>query len=260
MNVKTSCSQVIAAALVVLFVISAPIYVLAGDDSFEAAFRKTYAYNAYLKGDAIHAEAADGVAKLTGTVAEESHKTLAQAIAANLSGITRVDNQLVIGNEDPAVPTDVSIARRINLVLQFHRDVTDSRTYVTVHEGVVTLQGVASGDAQRDLIASFVAEVAGVKEVRNEMTVASALEPAVQSTGETLDDASITAQIVTTLMAHRSTRTVITRVTTRNGVVTLTGITQNDAQNTLIVKLVTNIRGVLSVKNQMTVENEPRGN
>ena len=93
------------------------------------------------------------------------------------------------------------------------------------------------------------------------MTVATPVEPAVQATNnETLDDASVTAQIVTMLMTHRSTSTVLTRVSTRNGVVTLTGITKNEAQNALIVKIVTNIRGVTSVINQMTIENEPRSN
>jgi osmotically-inducible protein OsmY len=86
------------------------------------------------------------------------------------------------------------------------------------------------------------------------------LEPVVQTTGETLDDASVTAQVVTALMTHRSTSSVITRVTTRNGEVTLTGIAMNDSQNAMIVKIVTDIRGVTSVKNQMTIENEPRTN
>jgi len=248
----------LAAVVVALSAVITPWRASAGDDTFETSFRKTYAYKTYLKDDAIRADATGGVVTLTGTVAEESHKTLAQATAANLTGVTRVDNQLVVAGEVPAANKDESIARRVNLVLRFHRNVTDSRTYGTVKDGVVTLQGEASGAAQKELIAEFVADVVGVKEVRNQMTVATTLEPAVQTTGETLDDASITAQVVTTLMTHRSTSTVITRVSTRNGEVTLTGITKNNAQNALIVKLATGIRGVTSVKNQMTVENEPR--
>ena len=181
-------------------------------------------------------------------------------IAANLSGVVRVDNQLTVDRAANATNTDVSIARNVKLALQFHRNVADGRIYVTVKDGVVTLQGEAAGPAQKQLMTEFVADIADVKGVRNEMALATILEPAVQSTGETLDDASVTAQIVTTLMTHRSTSSVITRVSTRNGEVTLTGITKNEAQNALIVKLVTNIRGVTSVKNQMTVENEPRTN
>lgn len=61
-------------------------------------------------------------------------------------------------------------------------------------------------------------------------------------------------------MPHRSTRSVITRVATRNGEVTLTGITMNDAQNGMIVKIIADIRGVINVNNQMTVKNEPGTN
>jgi osmotically-inducible protein OsmY len=243
-----------------MFAASMPLRASAGDDTFETSFRKTYAYQTYLKDDAIRAEITNGVVTLTGTVAEKSHQTLAQAIAANLAGVVRVDNRLAIGNEAAATNRDVSIAREVNLALQFHRNVSDGRTYVTVTDGVVTLQGVASGTAQKELLAAFVADVVGVKGVKNEMTVATTLEPVVQTTGETLDDASVTAQVVTALMTHRSTSSVITRVTTRNGEVTLTGIAMNDSQNAMIVKIVTDIRGVTSVKNQMTIENEPRTN
>jgi len=261
MKPKAMISLALAAAAVAMLAVSTPLRASAGEDTFETSFRKTYAYQTYLKDDAIRAEVTtDGVVTLTGTVAEQSHQTLAQAIAANLAGVVRVDNRLVIGNEAAATNRDVSIAREVNLALRFHRNVNDGRTYVTVTDGVVTLQGVASGTAQKELLAAFVADVAGVKGVQNEMTVATTLEPVAQTSNETLDDASITAQVVTALMTHRSTSSVITRVTTRNGEVTLTGITMNDAQNAMIVKLVTDIRGVTSVKNQMTVENAPRTN
>ena len=245
------------AAVALLFVISMPLRASAGDDSIETSFRKTYAYKTYLKDDAIQVEATGGIVTLTGTVADESHKTLAQATVANLSGVTRVDNQLAVGNEAAVATADVLIARKVELALRFHRNVTAGKITVEVKDGVVTLHGEASGDAQRQLIVEFVRDIVGVKDVRNEMSVATILEPAVQTTNETLDDASITAQIVTVLMTHQSTRSVITRVVTRNGEVTLTGITKNQAQNALIAKLVSYIRGVTSIKNQMTVESEP---
>ena len=43
-------------------------------------------------------------------------------------------------------------------------------------------------------------------------------------------------------------------VVTRDGVVTLTGIAKNDAEKTLVSKLVSDLQGVSRVKNQMTVE------
>jgi osmotically-inducible protein OsmY len=75
-----------------------------------------------------------------------------------------------------------------------------------------------------------------------------------RTAGEKIDDASITAQVKTALMTHRSTSALKTKVTTRDGEVTLTGIAKNAAEKSLVTKLITDIQGVTSVKNQMTVE------
>ena len=72
--------------------------------------------------------------------------------------------------------------------------------------------------------------------------------------GEKLDDASITAQVKTALFTHRSTSAMKTKVITRNGEVTLTGIAKNAAEKSLVTKLVDDIQGVTSVKNEMTVD------
>ena len=69
-----------------------------------------------------------------------------------------------------------------------------------------------------------------------------------------IDDASVTAQVKTALSTHLSTSSVRTKVETRNGEVTLTGLAKNAAEKSLVTKLVTDIRGVTSVNNQMTVE------
>ena len=93
-----------------------------------------------------------------------------------------------------------------------------------------------------------------MKEVKNEMTVAATHEPAERTTGEKIDDASVTAQVKAALSTHRSTSALNTKVETRDGEVTLTGIAKNAAEVSLVTKLVTDIQGVTSVKNQMTVE------
>jgi hyperosmotically inducible periplasmic protein len=76
---------------------------------------------------------------------------------------------------------------------------------------------------------------------------------AVRSAGEKLDDASISAQVKTALLTHRSTSSVKTKVETRGGHVTLTGIAGNAAEKSLVSKLVADIRGVTGVNNEMTI-------
>ena len=55
-------------------------------------------------------------------------------------------------------------------------------------------------------------------------------------------------------MAHRSTSALHTKVSTADGVVTLSGVAKNAAEKTLVTKLATDINGVTSVINNMTLE------
>ena len=242
------------AASAAVFIIGTPLSASATDDKIEASFKQTYVYQQFLKDDVIRAEAKDGVVTLTGTVAEESHKVLAQATMASLPGVIRVDNQLVIAAGAAAGNADTWIARKVMLTLQFHRNVSAGQTAVEVQDGVVTLKGEAASTAQRELTAAYAEDIEGVKGVKNEMTVAATPEKAEGAPGDILDDASITAQVMAALMTHRSTRSVNARVATRNGEVTLTGLAKNAADRSLVARLVSDIRGVTSVKNQITVE------
>lgn len=244
----------IAVATMAIWAAGTPVRASEVDEKIEASFKKTYVYSTYLKDDAIKAEAKNGLVTLTGTVSEESHKTLAQETAASLPGVTRVDNKLATKAEVAAENADTWIGRKVKVALLFHRNVNGSKTAVEVKDGVVTLKGEASDSAQKELTSEYAKDIEGVKQVKNEMTVASKPVMAERTKAEKMDDASVTAQVKTALMTHRSTSSVNTKVETRDGTVTLTGIAKNAAEKSLVTKLVTDIQGVNSVKNEMTVE------
>lgn len=244
----------LAAALTVAMVMSS-VTVRASemDEKVESSFKKTYVYKTYLADDSIRAEAKDGVVTLTGTVSEESHKGLAQETVVNLPGVTRVDNQLVTKAEAAVANADAWISKKVKFALLVHRNVSYSKTTVEVKDGIVTLKGDAINAAQKELSSEYAKDIDGVKEVKNEMTVAVAAAVVERTEGEKVDDASITAQVKTALWNHHSTSSMKTTVITRNGEVTLTGIAKNDAEKSLVTKLVSDIRGVSGVKNDMTV-------
>ena len=254
MNRKAMYRLAFAVVAAVVFVTSAPLRASETDDRIESSFKKTYVYKTYLKDDAIRAEAQEGVVTLTGTVAEESHKALAQETVASLPGVARVDNQLVIKSDVAAENSDAWIGGKVKLALLFHRNVNAVKTTVEVKDGIVTLKGEASSTAQKELTAEYANDIDGVKEVKNEMTVAATPVKAEGTAGEKIDDASITAQVKLALLTHRSTSAIKTKVETRNGEVTLTGIAKNAVEKSLVTKLVTDIKGVTNVKNEMTVE------
>lgn len=253
MNRKALYPLTFAAVMAAMFVTSAPLRASETDDKIESSFKQTYVYRTYLKDDAVKTDAKNGVVTLTGTVSEESHKTLAQDTVASLPGVARVDNQLATKAEVAAENADASIARKVKFTLLFHRNVNAGKTTVDVKDGIVTLRGEASSTAQKELTAEYAQDIEGVKEVKNEMTVTTTPEPVDRTAEEKMDDASITAQVKTALLTHRSTGSSKTKVETRDGEVTLTGNAKNAAEKSLVTKLVTDIRGVTSVKNQMTV-------
>ena len=243
----------LAAVVSTLFISSSPLRAADTDDRIESAAAKSYTFKTTLKADAIKTEAKDGIVTLTGTVAEASHKSLAEDTVASLPGVKSVDNQLVVSTEQPVEHSDTWISMKVKTALLFHHNVSASGTTVYTKDGVVTLQGVATSMAQKELTTEYAKDIDNVKSVNNEMTIAKTPAAPSATVGDKIDDASITAEVKSSLLSHHSTSAIHTGVSTTDGVVTLTGIAKNDAERSLVTKLATDINGVTSVVNNMTI-------
>ena len=253
---KTMFPLTLAALVSTMLITSSPLRAAGTDDRIESAAAKSYVFKTYLKDDSIKTESKDGVVTLTGTVADSSHKSMAGDTVASLPGVTSVNNQLVIKGDQPAEHSDTWITTKVKTALLFHRNVSGSGTTVYTKDGVVTLQGVADSLAQRDLTTEYAKDIDNVKSVNNEMTIASTHAAPAATLGDKIDDASITASVKSSLLSHRSTSALHTSVSTTDGVVTLGGTAKNDAEKSLVTKLVTDINGVTSVINNMTISVE----
>jgi osmotically-inducible protein OsmY len=223
------------------------------DDRIESAFKKSYAYKTYLKDEHIKISSKDGIVTLSGSVYNDTHKPMAEEIAEALPGVTSVDNRIALKGEQAAENSDTWISMKVKSALVFHRNVNALKTEVNVKDGIVTLSGEASSLAQKELSTAYAHDVEGVKDVNNQMTVAAVEVPATETMGGKIDDASITAEVKSSLLAHRSTSALKTKVETTEGVVTLSGVAKNDAEKSLVTKLATDTDGVSSVINNMTI-------
>jgi hyperosmotically inducible protein len=253
MKIKATIPIALLAATSALFVTSSTVRASDTDDRIESTATKSYVFKTYLKNDSIKTESKDGIVTLTGTVAEASHKSLAQDTVESLPGVKSVDNQLIVQGAIPAEHSDTWIAMKVRAALLFHRNVSESGTDVYVKDGVVTLQGEASSMAQKELTGEYARDIDNVTKVRNEMTIARTPAAPDSTISDKIDDASITAEVKSTLFSHRSTSALRTTVETTDGVVTVGGIAKNEAEKSLVTKLVTDIKGVTSVVNNMTV-------
>lgn len=246
-----------------LLVTAVPVLAAASeaDDSIESSAMNSYVFKNILHDDDVTVKSMDGLVTLTGTVAQEAHKPLAEETVANLPGVKSVDNRLEVKDEPAAKNSDAWVTMKVKTALLFHRNVS-AMTEVATKDGIVTLQGSASSQAQKDLTTELVKDVEGVKEVQNEMALADASMKSKEQTmgqqmrriGGSIDDASVTALVKVTLLYHRSTSALDTKVVTTNGQVTLEGKAENAAEKDLATKYVQDVYGVNSVVNNMTVE------
>ena len=241
------------AVVAALLMLSMPVYASKMDSRIESTAKKSYVFKTFLKNDDIKIESKDGAVTLTGIVADGFNKSLAESTVAGLPGVKSVDNRLEIKGAPPTTNSDAWLRDKVKYTLLFHRSVSGVDTEVDVKDSIVTLRGEATNQAQKDLTAEYAGDVEGVKDVKNEMTLAKTPKKT-RSVGQKIDDASVTAQVKMALLYHRSTSAINTSVTTKKGVVTLTGKAKNAAEKDLATKYAKDVNGVKNVKNRMTIE------
>lgn len=224
------------------------------DDRIEAAATNSHVYKTYLKGDAVKVNSEGGSVTLTGTVKERFHKSLAADTVEGLPGVTSVNNQITLKEETPMSNADRWLLLKVETALLFRTDVNLMATKVSAENGTVYLRGEAANKEERDLTAAYAGDVEGVKHVKNEMTVSKTPSEPRRTMKEKVDDASVTALVKASQFAHLSTSTITTKVATKEGVVTISGVAKSAEERKHITKLATGIRGVEKVVNEMTIK------
>jgi osmotically-inducible protein OsmY len=237
-----------------LLLAATPLALLASsamDNKIEEAAKSSYNYRTVLDGH-VKVKARDGVVTLTGTVPDQEDRALAADTVENLPGVSRVNNEIVVKSDYPE-HSDGWIALKIRSRLLVKGNVSATSTKVAVVDGVVTLTGTADNMAQKDLTAAYAKDIDGVKSVNNEIVV-NATAGSAPTVGDKMDDASITSQVKFALLSHKSTSALKTKVTTNDGVVSISGEASSDAEKSFAGKLAGDVRGVKSVNNQMIVK------
>jgi osmotically-inducible protein OsmY len=242
-------SFIAAAIVAVILSMSISAYASDTDDQIESSFKKSFVYKTYLKDEHIKIASKEGVVTLSGEVFDDAHKPMAGNTAEAITGVKSVDNQIVIREDRLPENSDTWIRMKVQTALVFHSNVSASKTEVSVKNGVVTLKGEAESSAKKELTTQYAKKVEGVKSVINNMKLSKS-----ETMGEKMDDASITAQVKMTLLLHASTSAIRTNVTTKDGVVMVSGKAQNAAEVDLVTKLVEDVDGVIGVVNTMSID------
>ena len=135
------------------------------DSDIEDAIRQAMLYDERLAVQRVVVSVCDGVVRLSGVVQSYRRALAAHEVAASLSGVRDVVNELTI--EPPTPVSDDEIADHERAALAAHADVVKETITISVSGGVVTLQGSVR-DAWQCAVADDVARSArGARNVRN---------------------------------------------------------------------------------------------
>jgi osmotically-inducible protein OsmY len=251
-QIKAMHHVVLIVAVITLLVTNLPVRASEMDDRIELSIKKSYVFRTYLKGDDIKIQCVDGVVILTGNVVEEYHKALAQETVASLPGVKSIVNKLETKGAPPTGNSDGWLNEKVRAILVLHKSVDAGAITIYVKDGIVNLSGDAISETQKELATEYAKDIEGVKDVNNLMIVTKT--PTKTTRGEDIDDASVTAHVKLSLLYHRSTSAINTKVETNNGNVTLYGKARSVAEWNLVTRLAEDVKGVKSVDNRMSIE------
>ena len=188
-------------AIGVALLTSTSLWAYQTDQGVWSSIVNSYVFTNYLKGDNVTVHSQDGMVTLTGTVADENHKFLAQNTAEQAPNVKNVNNQLQVKEPLPAMYSDAWVGIKVKSALLFHRNVSAIRTHlVDVKDGIVTLKREADNEAQKELTEDYAKDIDRVKGINNNVVIKSESENPNNGTGSSVDDASITAQAMMTLL------------------------------------------------------------
>ena len=230
----------------------------------ESQIATSYALNPYLRANDLKVSVQKGKAILTGKVDEKVSKELASEIARGVSGITDVDNQIVV--EPNYLPNfgrsgfgdqidDASISAAIRSKLQWNKDVDSGGTTVVTKGGRLTLSGTAASKVAKDNANRLAMNTRGVNSVNNQLVIQDKPMTKEQKDMQKTDDEShnisdswITAKVKSSFMYSSNISGGDIDVSTNDGIVTLTGKVASGSERSLAIETAQNIRGVKSVK------------
>jgi len=127
---------------------------------------------------ATEVEVYDGVVTLRGAAASQAQKALTTQYAEHVEGIRGIRNEMVVSRAPILAHRtagekidDASVSAQVNMTLLNHRLTSVLNTTVRSKRGVVTVRGQAGNAFEKRLVGQLIADINGVKGVRNRMTL-----------------------------------------------------------------------------------------
>lgn len=229
----------------------------------EGSVSTALALNRQLSPFKVDVRVEEGVATLRGTVEDDVDRELAEQVALNTAGISRVDNQITL---DPALAEqaqprqsfaqrleDATLTATVKSKLLWNAATQALAIDVATVDGVVTLKGKAQTADAKQLAGTLATNTDGVYEVNNLIslgvadTATTRAEAQAKKTEDSISDAWITSKVKASLVLNRDLDGLSIDVQSQGGMVVLRGSVTSAEMKTLAVEVARNIRGVRGV-------------
>lgn len=183
----------------------------------------------------VEVDVTDGIAELSGTVADIKAKKRAAKIAGMVKGVRSVANRIKV---EPAVNyTDEGLERKVTVAL-FNDPAADTyQVKVEVHHGKLTLTGEVDSYQEKQLAGNVASSVVGIRELNNNIKINYDINRT---------DAEIKKEVESTLKWSKLVDDAMINVQVDNAEVYLSGIAGSSAekQNARAVAWVTGVTKV----------------
>lgn len=219
--------------------------------------------NRDLKPFKLSVDVEKGRAVLGGKVASEEQRELAAQVALSVEGITFVDNRITV---DPALASgeaprndavqrwdDAALAARVKAKLLLDKPAEGLDIKVSSKAGAITLEGTVPSEEASQQASHLAAQTEGVASVDNRLKVVpdgastKKLEDSVNDAQAAVSDAWITSQIKADVLARHALSGLSIGVSTRDGVVSLSGVVPSNAERQQLIDTARKTRGVHEV-------------
>lgn len=198
----------------------------------------------------VKASVQSGIVTLTGTVEVYADKEDADKRAHHRKGVRGVENQITVAGptvEDPTLRN--KLAEKLTYDRVGYGTTAFNALTISVHNGVVTLGGIAYGPIDKDSAVSLVSNYPGVKDVIDNIEVAPP---------SPMDDRIRLAEARAIYGAPQLNKYAIDpakpiRITVVNGNVTLSGVVDSQADKDVANIRANGVPGVFKVINNLQV-------
>jgi len=144
---------------------------------------------------------------------------------------------------------DSTITATVKAHLLDNKDTHSASINVETYRGVVQLSGFVASEPEKEKAAKVAAEVKGVKDVVNSVSVAPKT-----SIGTKLDDSVTTGKVKAALMDSADVKSMQINVETHGGVTQLAGFVTSEKMKEKAGKVAADVSGVKSVENVLVVK------